>query len=110
MNSDCLPWKTLAATTGLGVLTDGWNLAKPPDNSASEDTRLFQTRIEFSQSFIAPPVVQVGLTGFDIDGATSGRISLKVDNITCEGFDVEVCTWRDTRVFSVEFSWLAIGP
>jgi len=54
-------------------------------------------------------VVHLGLTGFDLDQRDSSRLILRATEISTTGFVVEIATWRDTRVYSVEFSWLALG-
>lgn len=103
-----LPWKSLSASLQVGVLTDGWNLAKPPTDGA-EEARIFRYTVYFANPFETPPVVHLGLTGFDIDQRDSNRLSLRTAEITATGFVAEISTWRDTRVYSVEFSWLAVG-
>jgi hypothetical protein len=55
-------------------------------------------------------VVQLGLTGFDMDQRESSRITLKAENITESGFQAVISTWASSQVFAVEFNWLAIGP
>ncbi|HSJ00951.1 MAG TPA: H-type lectin domain-containing protein, partial [Verrucomicrobium sp.] len=100
------PWKTLAATTGVGVLSEGWNLAESPEPGVA---RVYTLEVPFAEPFFNPPVVQAGLTGFDMDHAFSGRLSLKVITITPSGFSVSISTWEDSKVYAVEFSWLAIG-
>lgn len=100
------PWKTLSATLGLGVLSKGWNL---DTCSAPHEARMYSVEVAFSDPFVNPPVVHAGLTGFDLDKDCSSRLSLKIAQITGCGFVANICTWGDTRVYSVEFSWLAIG-
>lgn len=102
------PWKTLSAAVQLGVLTEGWNLASPPAEHTDE-VRVFRFTIYFGAPFEAPPVVHLGLTGFDFDQRDSNRLTLSATEITTTGFVAEVSTWRDTRVYSVAFSWLALG-
>lgn len=102
------PWKGLSSSLQIGALTEGWNLAEPPADGADEN-RVFQYPVFFSVPFDAPPVVHLGLTGFDLDQRDGDRLSLRATSITTEGFIVEVGTWRETRVYSVEFSWLALG-
>lgn len=63
----------------------------------------------FDAPFSSVPVVQLGLTGFDIDQRDTARVSLKAAAITPTGFSAEVWTWANTRVYAVEFNWLAIG-
>ena len=98
----------LSATVGAGTLTPGWNLAESPSTEEGE-WRVFTQRITFDAAFFGPPVVVIGLTGFDIDQRDSGRVSVKSRDITSEGFAVEITSWRGSRVYAVEFSWLAVG-
>jgi hypothetical protein len=102
------PWKSLSASLQLGVLTEGWNLASPATDT-SGDARVFRFTVYFAAPFDAPPVVHLGLTGFDFDQRDSNRLALRAVEITPAAFVVEVSTWRETRVYSVEFSWLALG-
>jgi hypothetical protein len=103
-----LPWKSLSASVQVGILTAGWNLAEPPVEG-SEESRVFRFTVSFTAPFEALPVVHLGLTGFDIDHSDSSRLSVRVADITPASFVAEISTWRDTRVYSVEFSWLAVG-
>ena len=63
----------------------------------------------FASPFQAPPVVQVGLSCFDIDQRQTARLSLRVTEITPMGFKVEIGTWSDTRIYAASFNWLALG-
>ncbi len=107
MNSAAVPWKVLSSNVGVGVLTEGWilDVAYPE----SLEARQFVVDVLFDSPFAAPPVVHLGLTGFDVDRRESARLSVKAQNITESGFQVVINTWDATRVFSVEFDWLAIG-
>lgn len=100
------PWQVLSSSSGVGVLTEGWVLDKP---NPGGEPRLFAEEITFASPFSSPPVVHIGLTGFDMDQRDSARITLKAEDITPTGFKAVIATWDDTRVFSVEFNWLAIG-
>lgn len=107
MNSSPVPWKVLSANVGVGILTEGWTLdVVYPD---SMDARHFVGEVVFDSPFAAPPVVHLGLTGFDVDRRASARLSIKAQKITKLGFQAVITTWDATRVFSVEFEWLAIG-
>jgi hypothetical protein len=108
MNSPMQPWKSLSASLQIGVLTEGWNLATPPAET-TEDARVFRYTVFFAAPFDAPPVVHLGLTGFDLDQRDSNRLTLRATEITPVSFVAEVFTWRETRAYSVEFSWLALG-
>ena len=107
MHSAALPWKVLSSHAGVGVLTEGWSLDKV--SAETDDVRTFITEIAFATPFDSIPVVQLGLTGFDLDQRDSARITLKAENITATGFQAVISTWAATRVFAVEFNWLAIG-
>ena len=103
-----LPWKSLSASLQVGVLTEGWNLATPSTDVVDE-ARVFRYTVYFATPFDSPPVVHLGLNGFDIDQRDSSRLPLHATEITTESFVAEISTWRETRVYSVAFSWLALG-
>lgn len=102
------PWKTLSATVHVGMLTKDWTLATPPTEYRDE-ARVFRFAVYFSAPFKSPPVVHLGLTGFDIDQRDTSRLTLTAKEITKTGFIAEFVTWRETRVYSAAFSWLALG-
>ena len=102
------PWKTPSTTVNVGQLTEGWTLATPPAVYRDE-TRVFRFAVHFSAPFAAPPVVHLGLTSFDIDHRDTSRLTLAATKITKAGFIAEITTWRETRVYSAAFSWLALG-
>lgn len=108
MSTEYTPWKTLSSTAQVGVLTESWNLSEPP--SDPETCRQFTLNVTFAYPFSYPPVVHIGLTGFDIDQNTSTRLTATVANITADAFDLVLTTWQNTLVYSAEVSWLAIGP
>lgn len=108
MYSSAVPWKVLSSSVAVSVLTEGWNLADmAPDE---EDIRSFTVEVYFNSPFLAVPVVQVGLTGFDIDQRDSARLTVKAGRITESGFQAVISTWASTRVYAASFNWLAIGP
>ncbi len=101
-------WKSLSASVQIGVLTDGWTLATPSVEDYDKP-RVFRFAVYFRAPFDAPPVVHLGLTGFDLDQRDTSRLTLTATEITQTGFIAEIATWRETRVYSVAFSWLALG-
>lgn len=106
--TDALPWKALSATVHAGCACEGWILHEAgwPD----EEGRCHHVEVAFAVPFESPPVVQIGLTGFDLDQRDSARISIRAEGVTSYGFRAVVVTWAGTRVYGVEFQWLAIGP
>ena len=103
-----IPWKVLSSQLGVSILTEGWNL-DVADTTAGDESRCFRIEIVFAAPFSAVPVVQLGLTGLDVDQRDSARVSLKATHITETGFQAEVWTWAGSRVYAVEFNWFAIG-
>ncbi len=101
MNTSMQPWKSLSASLQLGILTEGWNLASPATVTCRKTPASFVSLIYFAAPFDAPPVVHLGLTGFDFDQRDGNRLALRAGSeITPSSFVVEVSTWRDTRVYS----------
>ena len=101
------PWNILSSTVGVGLLTEGWTLAEPVTDP--DTARSFTVEVVFDTPFSATPVVQLGLSGFDLDQRESARLSVKTGAITRFGFQAVISTWSSTRVYAVEFNWLAIG-
>ncbi len=76
---------------------------------AGRGPRERRRRITFSDRFKRPPVVQVGLSMWDVDNGSPARLDIKAETITREGFDLVFQTWGDTRVARVRATWLAFG-
>jgi hypothetical protein len=108
MYPSSVPWNVLSANVGVGLLTEGWNLAEAGAFDPG-DVRTFTVEVTFAFFFTSPPVVHLGLTGFDIDQRDSGRITLKATAINELGFQAVISTWASTRIYAVVFSWVAIG-
>jgi len=100
------PLSILAATASFGQDTEGWTLdeADTPNN-----LRSFLGQVSFGRPFLQPPVVHVGLVGFDIGNNDAARLTCQAQDITAEGFSILVETWLGTRIWSVSVSWLALG-
>lgn len=107
MHSSAVPWKVLSSNVGVGILTPGWTLDVVYPDFAEPRNFIFD--VVFDSPFSTVPVVHLGLTGFDMDRRESSRLTLKAENVTEFGFQAVISTWDASRVFSVEFNWLAIG-
>ena len=68
-----------------------------------------RSAVSFSDHFKSAPVVQVGMSMWDMDRLTNLRADIQAENITKTGFDLVFRTWGDTRVARVRATWLAIG-
>jgi hypothetical protein len=65
--------------------------------------------IAFSETFGAPPVVQVSISLWDIGTKSEIRADLSADKITEIGFEIVFRTWGDTHVARIRAAWMAIG-
>lgn len=64
----------------------------------------------FSETFLEPPVVTVGIAMWDMDHKANSRVDIMAENITTTGFEIVFRTWADTRVARVRADWMALGP
>ncbi|MDI3336785.1 H-type lectin domain-containing protein [Defluviimonas aestuarii] len=65
--------------------------------------------VVFSEAFSSPPVVQVGISMWDMDQKTNLRADISADSVGPKGFEIVFRTWGDTRVARIRADWLAIG-
>ena len=71
--------------------------------------RELRHEVEFSEAFLRPPAVFIGLSMLDMDRATNHRVDLSAENVTERGFTIVFRTWGDTRVARVRADWIAMG-
>ncbi len=86
-----------------GPETEGWTL------SDGNGQRSVQIMVLFDKPFESAPTVTLGITGFDISNEKGVRLSVKVEKVTIAGFVIRVTTWADSKIFSVNGDWFAIG-
>ena len=67
-------------------------------------------RVTFDEAFAAVPVVQVGVSMWDLDRETNIRADISAENIATDGFEIVFRTWGDTRVARIRADWMAMGP
>jgi H-type lectin domain len=65
---------------------------------------------DFSEPFLAPPAVTVGISMWDIDHQTNSRVDITAENVTATDFEIVFRTWGDTRIARIRADWMAIGP
>jgi hypothetical protein len=100
-----LPLSFIAGAARFDESLPGWGLLEPN----GDGVRSFNGRITFDREFSSPPVVQIGITGFDIDNGDNARLNVGIIAVDGKGFDVELRTWWNSRLWSVDLNWLAIG-
>ncbi len=66
-------------------------------------------RIKFSEQYKTEPTVQLTLSLWDVDAATTMRADIEAEAVTKSGFDMVFRTWGDTRVARVRIRWVALG-
>jgi len=66
--------------------------------------------VRFSEAFLAPPAVKVGLTMWDISNGANARADIAAEDVGPDGFRIRFRTWGDTRIARVRVGWQAIGP
>ena len=103
--SSVAPLSLLSAVVVLDSSLDGWSLLEP----SAEGRRGFVYRVGFDAPFNTLPVVHVGVVGLDVSKDDNLRLSVRADEISTQGFTLRVETWLNTKIWSVEVSWLAIG-
>ena len=103
--SDLLPLLTCSSIAQFSTADEGYSLHV----TSSENERTFRARISFAVGFATPPLVHVGIAGFDIDHGDSARLRAHADAVTATGFEVVLTTWLGTKVYGAAVSWLAIG-
>ena len=79
------------------------------DMWTGEGARERRTTVTFSQPFRSVPVVQIGVSLWDVDTSSALRAEVKAEDITPEGFNAVFRTWSDTRIARIRVTWTAIG-
>jgi hypothetical protein len=64
----------------------------------------------FTEAFVEPPAVTVGISMWDMDHKANSRVDISAENVTTTGFEIVFRTWADTRIARIRAEWLAIGP
>ena len=106
MTAAVLPLSIVAGAARFDDSLPGWSLLERTDDGG---LRTFAGRITFERGFESPPVVQIGITGFDIDNGDNSRLGVGITAVDGTGFDVELRTWYNSRLWSVDLNWIAIG-
>jgi hypothetical protein len=101
------PLTMCSAIVECDQYSPGWTLAQVAADGLA--TRAYFIHVDYDVPFANIPMVQVGISGFDIDNRDTARLSARAMNITAFGFDLQLSTWRATRVYRVEISWIALG-
>lgn len=74
-----------------------------------EGPRERKHHVQFSETYLSPPAVTVGISLWDLDANTNPRMDISAIDITETGFTAVFRTWSDTRVARIRMSWQSIG-
>lgn len=74
-----------------------------------EGPRLKRQKVTFSEPYVDPPSVRVGISMWDISHEATARIDVRAEDVTEEGFYIAFRTWGDSRIARVRVAWRAIG-
>ena len=74
-----------------------------------EGPRQSRDVVTFDEPFRAPPMVQVGLSMWDISRNANARVDVRAIEISASGFVIDFRTWGDTKIARIRVSWSAIG-
>jgi hypothetical protein len=107
-DASLIPLKTSSAILSLDQFVEGWSLSRF-EGEAEPAPKRFEYWVGFDSPFANVPLVHVGVAGFDIDNRDTARLKVRAERITANGFMLVIETWRHTRVYGVDVSWLALG-
>jgi H-type lectin domain len=107
MTAGVLPLSFVAGAVRFDESEPGWTLLDTSEEP--ERSRICRRRVNFERGFLSPPVVQIGITGFDIDHRDNARLDVEIVGVDGDGFSVELRTWWNTRLWSVKLNWIAVG-
>ncbi|MEJ6391458.1 H-type lectin domain-containing protein [Gymnodinialimonas ulvae] len=101
------PSNSIAVDQGSSVLFSDFSHDGPM--WSGEGPRENIMRVSFAEAYVAPPVVHVSISMWDMGGETNQRADLRAEKITPEGFDLVFRTWGDSRVARIRADWMSIG-
>lgn len=109
--SNVAPLQLLSAVVALSASLEGWSLLESAERSEGSEggERSFRHPVVFGRPFSTVPVVQVGIVGLDVSKEDNVRVRVRAVDITDRGFTLQADTWLNTKIWSVDVSWLAIG-
>ncbi len=106
--SGLIPFKMSSSTLCLDQFIEGWTLSRF-EGGPEPAPKIYERWISFDSPFANVPLIQVAVAGFDIDNRDTARLKVRAERVTANGFMLVIETWRHTRVYGVDVSWLAIG-
>ncbi len=78
-------------------------------NGCEANRGVLNGRVDFKKSFAQPPAVMLGITQLDMIDGSNHRITVSATKVDKTGFTYNFLTWCDTKVWSANAQWIAIG-
>ena len=78
-------------------------------NAGNVGYRPFIKHISFKERYETIPKVFVSLIGVDISNKTNGRIYINAKDIDICGFNLEIATYGDSKIYFAKVSWISLG-
>jgi hypothetical protein len=99
-----LGWLDVPVGRGIqgGVVPQQWTIRQ----ASSEPFVL--SNVRFEKQYAKPPTVLVWLAGIDMDKAANWRLKAYATAVTESGFDLNVQTWSDSKLYGASAAWLAV--
>ncbi|KAH3765143.1 hypothetical protein Pelo_2975 [Pelomyxa schiedti] len=80
----------------------GWTLSSGTGN------RRYSVRVMFTKTFVKIPKVIACISGLDVSKHEDHRLSVTVDSVSLDSFQLSAVTWSDSVVNGVTVAWLAV--
>ena len=78
-------------------------------NSSSVGYRPVIKHISFKEQYKTTPQVLVSLTGVDCDNKFHTRVYICAKDINICGFNLEIATYGDSKVYYAKVNWISFG-
>jgi hypothetical protein len=103
--SNLVPFRLLSSVASLNHTLEGWTLLA----EGTQEKRFFCHYVPFETPFARAPLVQLSIVGVDASNEDNLRLKVRAIDINQLGFTIEAETWFNSRIWSLDISWLAIG-
>ena len=78
-------------------------------NTTDKGFRNVKIYINFKESYKKPPHVLVSLAGLDCEYSKNTRVYVSALDISICGFNLEMATFGDSKIYYVKANWVAYG-
>lgn len=105
--------QTTSPLVGMQIITATGEVFNHVDRNepmwSGEGDRSVRVPVQFAAPFHRPPHITIGLSGIDASCTQNLRFNILADNVTRDGFVINMVTWGDTKIARASATWTAIG-